>query len=49
MTEEERKCIVEKAFAREDYDLLDDIPLTPEEFFRYMDAMIRMAAEGDDE
>ena len=49
MTEAERKRIVEEAFAQEDYDLLDDIPLTPEEFFRYMDGMIRMAAEGDDE
>ena len=49
MTEKERKQIVEEAFTREDYDLLDNIPLTPEEFFRYMDAIIRKAAEGDDE
>ena len=49
MTEAERKRIVEEAFAHEDCDLLDDIPLILDEFFRYMDGIIRKAAEGDDE
>ena len=41
MTENERKQIVENALQRGDYDRLDDFPLTPEEFDRYMDGLIR--------
>lgn len=41
MTENERKQIVEEALQRGDYDRLDDFPLSPEEFDRYMDGLIR--------